>query len=102
MLLMRCSVKVCDCRMVQARANGRITLIPAIARATANVERAARAMGKTDVDIAVLDVDAALGYAQPMMMARGVAMDAMEMAAPVAEAGESEVSLTVRVQAVAQ
>jgi len=74
----------------------------AIARATANVERAARAMGKTDVDIAVLDVDAALGYAQPMMMARGVAMDAMEMAAPVAEAGESEVSLTVRVQAVAQ
>ncbi len=74
----------------------------AIARATANVERAARAMGKTDVDIAVLDVDAALGYAKPMMMARGVAMDAMEMAAPVAEAGESEVSLTVRVQAVAQ
>jgi predicted secreted protein len=74
----------------------------AIARATANVERAARAMGKTDVDIAVLDVDAALGYAQPMMMARGVAMDAMEMAAPVAEAGESEVSLTVRMQAVAQ
>jgi predicted secreted protein len=74
----------------------------AIARATANVERAARAMGKTDVDIAVLDVDAALGYAQPMMMARGVAMDAMEMAAPVTEAGESEVSLTVRVQAVAQ
>ena len=74
----------------------------AIARATANVERAARAMGKSDVDIAVLDVDAALGYAQPMMMARGVAMDAMEMAAPVAEAGESEVSLTVRVQAVAQ
>lgn len=74
----------------------------AIARATANVERAARAMGKSDVDIAVLDVDAALGYAQPMMMARGVAMDAMEMAAPVAEAGETEVSLTVRVQAVAK
>lgn len=74
----------------------------AIARATANVERAARAMGKSDVDIAVLDVDAALGYAQPMMMSRGVAMDAMEMASPVAEAGESEVSLTVRVQAVAQ
>jgi len=75
----------------------------AIARATANVERAARAMGKADVDIAVLDIDAALGYAQPMMMARGVAMDAVtEMATPVAEAGETEVSLTVRVQAVAQ
>jgi len=75
----------------------------AIARATANAERAARALGKTDVDIAVLDVDTAMGYAQPMMMARGVAFDAVaEMAAPVAEAGATEVSLTVRVQAVAQ
>lgn len=75
----------------------------AIARARANAERAARALGKSDVDIAVLDVDAALGYAQPTMMARGLAMDAVaEMAAPVAEAGETEVSLTVRVQAVAQ
>ncbi|MDP1931112.1 MAG: SIMPL domain-containing protein [Gammaproteobacteria bacterium] len=75
----------------------------AISRARANAERAARALGKSDVDIATLDVDAALGYAQPMFMARGVAMDAMaEKAAPVAEAGESEVSLTVRVQAVAK
>lgn len=75
----------------------------AIARATANAERAARALGKGEVDIAVLDVDMALGYAQPMLMARGVAYDAVaEMAAPVAEAGETEVSLTVRVQAVAQ
>jgi predicted secreted protein len=75
----------------------------AIARATANAERAARALGKSEVDIAVLDVDTAMGYAQPMMMARGVAFDAVaEMAAPVAEAGETEVSLTVRVQAVAQ
>jgi predicted secreted protein len=75
----------------------------AIARATANAERAARALGKSEVDIAVLDVDTALGYAQPMMMARGVAFDAVaEMGAPVAEAGETEVSLTVRVQAVAQ
>lgn len=75
----------------------------AIARATANAERAARALGKNDVDIAVLDVDTAMGYAQPMMMARGVAFDAVaEVAAPVADAGETEVSLTVRVQAVAQ
>jgi len=75
----------------------------AIARATANAERAARALGKNDVDIAVLDVDTAMGYAQPMMMARGVAFDAVaEMAAPVADAGEAEVSLTVRVHAVAQ
>ena len=75
----------------------------AIARARTNAERAARALGKSDVDIAVLDIDASLGYAQPQMMARGVAMDAMaEKSEPVAEAGESEVSLTVRVQAVAK
>ncbi len=75
----------------------------AIARARANAERAAQAMGKTQIDIATLDIDAALGYSQPLMMARGMAMDAMaEKASPVAEAGESEVSLTVRIQAVAQ
>lgn len=75
----------------------------AISRARANAERAAAALGKSEVDIATLDVDAALGYSQPQMYARGVAMDAMvEKAGPVAEAGESEVSLTVRVQAVAR
>lgn len=75
----------------------------AIARAQANAERAARALGKTDVDIATLDIDSALGYSQPQMMARGLAMDSMaEKASPVAEAGESEVSLTLRVQAVAK
>lgn len=75
----------------------------AIARARANAERAGQALGKTQVEIAVLDVDSALGYSQPLIMARAMAMDAMaEKASPVAEAGESEVSLTVRVQAVAQ
>lgn len=74
----------------------------AISRARANAERAAQAMGKTEVDIATLDIDAALGYSQPVMMARGMAMDSMEKASPVAEAGESEVSLTVRIQAVAK
>lgn len=74
----------------------------AISRARANAERAAAAMGKTEVDIATLDIDAALGYSQPVMMARGMAMDSMEKASPVAESGESEVSLTVRIQAVAK
>lgn len=75
----------------------------AIARAQSNAERAARALGKTDVDIAVVDIDASLGYSQPQMMVRGLAMDAMaEKSEPVAEAGESEVSLTVRLQAVAK
>ena len=74
----------------------------AITRARANAERAARALGKNQVDIATLDVDAALGYSQPMMYARAE-MDAMaEKATPVAEAGESEVSLTIRLQAVAR
>ncbi|MES3007699.1 MAG: SIMPL domain-containing protein [Pseudomonadota bacterium] len=75
----------------------------AIARARANAERAARALGKTEVDIAVLDIDASLGYSQPQMMVRELAMDAMaQKSEPVAAAGESEVSLTVRVQAVAK
>ena len=75
----------------------------AIARALANAERVARALGKSDVDIAVVDIDASLGYSQPQMMVRGLAMDAMaEKSEPVAEVGESEVSLTVRVQAVAK
>lgn len=75
----------------------------AIARARANAERAGQALGKPQVEIAVLDIDTALGYSQPPIMARAMAMDAMaEKASPVAEAGESEVTLTVRVQAVAQ
>ena len=75
----------------------------AIARAQANAERAGRAMGKTNVDIATISIDQSLGYAQPMMMARGMASDsAAEKASPVAEAGESEVSLTVSIQAVAK
>lgn len=74
-----------------------------IARARANAERAGQALGKSEIDIAVLDIDSALGYSEPMMYARAVAMDAMaEKATPVAEAGETEVSLTVRVQAVAK
>lgn len=74
----------------------------AIKRAQANAERIASALGKSDVDIATLDVDTSLGYSQPMLARGMVAMDAMEKTSPVAEAGESEVSLTVRVQAVAK
>jgi uncharacterized protein len=75
----------------------------ALQRAQQKATRAAAALGKTDVDIASVDIDSQSGgYAQPMMM-RAVAADAsMEMAAPSADAGETEVTLTVRVQAVAQ
>lgn len=75
----------------------------AIGRAKANAERAARALGKSSVDIATISIDDAMAYSQPMMMARSMALDSSaESTSPVAEAGESEVSLTVRVQAVAK
>lgn len=75
----------------------------ALQRAQQKAARAAAALGKTTVDIAAVDIDSQSdGYAQPMMM-RAVAADAStEMAAPSADAGETEVTLTVRVQAVAQ
>jgi predicted secreted protein len=73
----------------------------AIVRAREKAERATRALGKTSFDIASLDVDASSNYAPPMLM-RSLAADSMEMASPVAEAGESEVMLTIRIQAVAR
>ena len=73
----------------------------AIQRATEKVTRASLAMGKSDIDIAVLDIDSSLNYENPVMMFSARA-DMAEKAAPVAEAGESEVTLTVRVQAVAR
>jgi predicted secreted protein len=73
----------------------------AITKARAKAERAARALGKTQIDVSALSVDGGYEFAPPVMM-RAMAMDAREMAAPVAEAGESEVSLTVNLQAVAR
>jgi len=73
----------------------------AIQRATDKVTRAGQAMGKSDIDIAVLDIDSSLNYDNPVMMFSARA-EMAERAAPVAEAGESEVTLTVRVQAVAR
>lgn len=74
----------------------------AIDRARAKVERAAAALGKTQVDIAALSVDTAGSDYAPPMMLRAMAADAAEMATPVAEAGETEVTLTINVQAVAR
>lgn len=75
----------------------------ALARAQQKAERAGRALGKTDVELATVEIDTRSGgYAAPVMM-RAMAADAsMEMAAPSADAGETEVTLTVRVQAVAR
>jgi uncharacterized protein len=73
----------------------------AIQRATEKVQRAASAMGKTGVDIATIDIDSSLNYDNPVMMVSARA-EMADKVAPVAEAGESEVTLTVRVQAVAR
>ncbi|MCH2546530.1 MAG: SIMPL domain-containing protein [Alphaproteobacteria bacterium] len=76
----------------------------ALVRAREKANRAAKALNKSDVDIAMVNVDASTNFAQPMRVMRSnmMASDAMEMAAPTAEAGESEVTLTVTVNAVAK
>ncbi|MCC6597638.1 MAG: SIMPL domain-containing protein [Alphaproteobacteria bacterium] len=72
----------------------------AITKLKAKAQRTASALDKTKVSLLNINVDIG-GYApQPMMMARGMAMDAkMEMAAPVAAAGQSEITLSVNAQA---
>lgn len=75
----------------------------ALARAQQKAERAGRALGKADVELATVEIDAQSGGYSPPVMMRAMAADAnMEMAAPAADAGETEVTLTVRVQAVAR
>lgn len=73
----------------------------AIARAQSKVQRAAAALGKSDFDMASVNVDGAMDFSPPVMM-RAMAADSREMAQPVADAGETEVSLTISVQAVAR
>ncbi len=73
----------------------------AIARAQEKAERAGRALGRSQTDIATLEVDADLSGQPPGMMRSMMATESADaMTAPSARAGESEVTLTVRVQAV--
>lgn len=76
----------------------------ALGRAREKADRAAKALGKTQVDIAMVNVSDDGGFAPPMMMKgyAGRAEMAADMSAPVAEAGESEVTLTATVHAVAK
>jgi predicted secreted protein len=75
----------------------------ALTRARAKAERAAKALGKSEVDIAQVNVDANTSYNAPMPVMRMQAMSAKaDMADPSAEAGESEVTLTVTIHAVAK
>lgn len=74
----------------------------AIARATEKAERATAALGKSRFDIAVLDVDTSSDYSSPVMMRSMADTGGREMTPPNAEPGETDVALTVRIQAVAQ
>ncbi len=73
----------------------------ALAKVKARAERAAAAMGKSRTDLVEVSVDAADNPIHPQMMMRAMAMDgSMEKsAAPTAEAGETEITLTVSARA---
>lgn len=68
-------------------------------------QRVAKALGKKKVDLVEINVDAS-HRAPPVMYARGAKMEMMAMSsdaamsAPVAEAGESTVSMTINAQAI--
>ncbi|MBU2097412.1 MAG: SIMPL domain-containing protein [Gammaproteobacteria bacterium] len=76
----------------------------ALERAQQKAERAGRALGKPEVELATVNIDTQSGGYSPPIMMRAMADtgSSTEMAAPVADAGETEVTLTVRVQAVAR
>jgi predicted secreted protein len=75
----------------------------ALLRAQHKAERAASALGKSEVELATVDIDTQSGgYSAPIMMRAMAADSSAEMAPPVAEAGDTEVTLSVRVQAVAR
>lgn len=74
----------------------------ALIKLQSKAERTAKALGKSSSDLLQVNVDIG-GYYPAPMMARGMAMDSaqakMEMAAPVAEPGQSEITLTINAQA---
>lgn len=74
----------------------------ALTKLKTKAERTGKALGKTKADLLNVNVDIG-GYApQPMMRGGAVMMKAeaaMDMAAPVAEAGQSDITLTVNAQA---
>ena len=73
----------------------------ALTKLKAKAERAAKALGKSQSDLIEVNIDSGGYYPQPMPMMRGMAMDAkMEtMSAPVAEPGNSDISMTVSARA---
>jgi predicted secreted protein len=69
----------------------------AIAKLTARAQRAAKALGKSSVTLAEVNVDAADNIIRPMPMMHAMAMDARmeKSAAPNAAPGETDITLTV-------
>lgn len=72
----------------------------AIGRARAQAERAGQALGRDDVEVAEVTVENE-GGSSPVMM-RTTYMDTAESSAPSSRPGETEVSLTLSVRAVAR
>lgn len=73
----------------------------ALAKVQTKADRAGKALGKTKVELVEVSVDSAMpSYPQPMMM-RAMASDGMmeKGAAPTAEPGMSEITLTVTARA---
>lgn len=74
----------------------------ALLKLKAKAERTAKALGKAEAELLQINVDMGGYYPQPMMMGRAemavMSADA-KMAAPVADPGKSQVSLTVSAQA---
>ncbi|MEX1196594.1 MAG: SIMPL domain-containing protein [Pseudohongiellaceae bacterium] len=72
----------------------------AIGRAQAQAGRAGQALGKDDVELAEVTVQNAGGFSPEMM--RSTAMDATGSSVPSSRPGETEVTLTINVRAVAR
>ncbi len=72
----------------------------ALTKVTARAERAAKAMNKANMALIEVNVDTSDNMAQPFAV-RAMAMDSRmeKMATPVAEAGETEITLTVSAKA---
>lgn len=72
----------------------------ALAKLTAKAQRAAKALGKGKADLLEVNVDMGGYHPQPMhTMAMGAEMGMARMDAPVADPGESDITLTVSARA---
>lgn len=76
-------------------------LAAAINRAQEQAQRAGQALGRPDVELAEVTVERGADFS-PMMMRSTAAMDMSESSSPSSRPGETEVTLTISVRAVAR